>query len=115
MAEVEASALFRNTGANNATLPADRAAPHRPGSVCSPLLRNIALGFVAAVWLLLAQAASRVRALYFCSNCGEAYARPAHVRAPKRGNNNFCGDCRQGDRNTASKKLYAARRRHAQA
>jgi hypothetical protein len=69
------------------------------------------LGFIAAVWLLIAQAASRVRALYFCSGCGEPYARPANVRAPKPGQHNFCGMCRQGNKNAASKKLYAARRR----
>jgi hypothetical protein len=68
-------------------------------------------GFLPATWLLLAQLACRVRAIYVCSNCGHVYARAARLRAPKPGQQNFCDDCRQGDKNTASKKLSARRRR----
>jgi hypothetical protein len=67
------------------------------------------LGFLRTVWLLIAQAASRDRAVGTCADCGKPFVRPYGVRVPKPNDNHYCSECGQNEK--GAKKLWARKHR----
>ena len=57
-------------------------------------------GFLAAVWLEIAQTIAQARGLFWCDECWRPYVRKG--RKPKRGERNYCPTC--GERGKASKR-----------
>ena len=66
-------------------------------------------GFIHVVWMQIAQLLCGVRRFAQCDECGNLY--PREGRRPKRGQRNFCPDCRMHYR--TSKRLSAQRMRAA--
>jgi hypothetical protein len=66
-------------------------------------------GFIRAVWQMIAQLASRSRAVYQCADCGEACVLPQGARKRPSGRRNYCAACAENRRGT--KKLVAREHR----
>jgi hypothetical protein len=79
------------------------------GTEQGPQLRIASqLGFLPAVWSMIAQLISRVPQLYCCDGCGKLYQRTG--RKPKEGQKNYCPDCGMEGGYKASKRQSKAQK-----